>query len=116
MNALETLKKVNAEASAFELLKRVITRDKPFRSFSKLEPGIYPIWKFQLSEGKFGKRLRIELKDCLITLPERFIYDVTPESVDELNLGQYKMIYKGRDASRNNRILVDFEPDGNTEN
>ena len=98
--------------SAVEFFKQANKRNKPFRSFGKLELGVYPVLSIKrVTNAKFGNGLRVETKEFLITSPERFTIDLPDEIIERINTGQecIKMIYKGKDVTRNNRIDVDFE-------
>lgn len=94
--------------SALQLLKNA-SNSKPVANFDKLAAGDYFISNFAVVETKFGSRLRIDLGDKAVLLPERFTVGLTPEKVCELNEGNYILVYKGKDRAQNNKLIVDFE-------
>ena len=97
--------------SALDFLKKANDNEKPFRSFGELKVGeAYPILHFRrVTDKKIGTRLRIEIEDFLITMPERFVKGLTDELLEEMNSNRYRLLYKGKDSTRFNRIMVDFE-------
>ena len=96
--------------SGIEFLKAAKNGRKPFRSFANIALGTYPILSFDLVNDKnFGRRLRAETKDFIITLPERFINNLTDEILADLNKERYVMTYKGKDETKHNMVLLDFE-------
>ena len=62
-----------------------------------------------VNDKNFGRRLRAETKDFIITLPERFINNLTDEILADLNKERYVMTYKGKDETKHNMVLLDFE-------
>lgn len=89
---------------AFNLLKSV-SNNKPFTSFNSLEVGAYTVTGFTVIDTKFGKRVRVDMGNSLICLPERYTLGMTPEYLEELNNGPMKMIYTGRDPSKQNKYV-----------
>ena len=94
--------------SAFQLLKNA-SNPKPIANFDNLPVGDYFISNFALVETKFGLRLRLDLGDKILFLPERFAIGFTAEKVSELNEGHYLLLYKGKECSQNNKLIIDFE-------
>lgn len=78
----------------------------PYSNFDNLPIGEHSIHKFSIVSMENGdqktKRLRLDLADCYVYLPERFA--MTPEKCDELNRGKYVMIFNGKDAAHKNRL------------
>lgn len=94
--------------SSFSLLKNA-SCNKPYCAFSNLSIGDYLVTDFALVETKYGPRLRVDLGEKILTLPERYARDMTHEKVLELNDSPKWMSYYGRDPRKNNKILLDFK-------
>lgn len=94
MNAIQTLKSACAM--------------KHFVNFDNLPTGEYIVESMQRVTTPFGERIRVELKDVIVYLPERFTKVLTEEIVAELNTCAMVMIYSGKDPVQN-RLLLDFE-------
>lgn len=93
--------------SAFEILKNA-SNSKPTTNFDKLDLGDYFISSFTLVETKFGPRLRLDLGDKLVLLPERFSAGLTAEKIQELNEENFLLAYKGKDKTQKNKLMLDF--------
>lgn len=87
---------------AFNLLKSV-SNNKPYTTFNELNIGNYIVSDFIITETKFGKRVRVDLGEKLLCLPERYTIGMTPEYLNDLNKAPMRMIYSGRDISKNNK-------------
>lgn len=74
-----------------------------YQSFTSLEVGEYIVSKFTAVTTKHGPRIRIELDDTYMFLPERFSTLLTPEVLLNLNASPKMMIYGGRDTENQNR-------------
>lgn len=83
--------------------------NKPFKSFKNLAVGDYVIENFQRVSTTYGERLRIELFDCIMYLPERFSSIMTDSLLTELNESTVIMAYSGKDPNAQNRLLLDFD-------
>lgn len=83
--------------------------NKPFRSFKNLNVGDYVVLNFQRVNTNYGDRLRIELHDSVMYLPERFANLLTDEHLTELNDSTVVMAFSGKDHNAQNRLLLDFE-------
>lgn len=90
-------------------LLKSVCNNKPYTNFEKLAVGDYFISSFALIQSKFGLRLRVDIGDKVVILPERFAVLFTEEQIEELNRGEYIMIYKGKETSNNNKLILDFE-------
>lgn len=74
----------------------------------------YSIDRFEfLSDTKYGACVVVYINGDLLYLPKRFNKIFTSaDQVEELNKGpKHVLIYKGKDAKRSNRALIDFEMD-----
>lgn len=94
--------------SALEVLKTACL-SKSFKSFKNLDVGDYVVYDFQRIATDFGARIRIELHDCTMYLPERFSNMLTDEHLTELNDSTVVMSFTGKDPNAQNRLLLDFE-------
>lgn len=94
--------------SALSILKKECD-NKPYISFDNLPKGDYLVSSFDLIEIKtVGLRLRLDLGDKVVFLPERFSKNFTIEHCHEMNAGEYIFKYMGKDARNHNRLIVDF--------
>lgn len=91
-----------------EYLKKACI-SKPYRSFSNLANGDYEVQSFEQIKTSFGNRIRIELSDCVMYLPERFANILTEETIARLNESTIIMAYSGKDPNAHGRLLLDFE-------
>lgn len=79
-----------------------------FKSFKDLAMGEYLINRFTFVDTNFGKRVRIDVDGFYMYLPERFS-TLTEAEITTLNSSQKIMIYSGKDAKHQNRLLLDFQ-------
>lgn len=94
--------------AALDILKSQCT-SKPYTSFDNLPLGDYLISSFKLINLKnFGIRLRLDLGDKVVFLPERFSRNFTEQHCAEMNCGQYIFKYLGKDVNNHNKLMVDF--------
>lgn len=95
--------------SALNKLKTACIK-KPFKSFKDLTPGEYIVNSFVVVETKnYGQRIRINLDEFYMYLPERFQEVLDQAAIAELNLGPKIMIYSGKDVTDQNRLILDFQ-------
>lgn len=92
--------------SALDKLRAACTTKLTYKSFSSLTPGEYTVYEFSKVETKHGHRVRIMLDDYSMYLPERFL--LTDDEIAELNASPKIMVYGGKDASKKNRLILDF--------
>lgn len=83
-------------------------KSKPICSFEKLPIGEYLVRKFDFVETKFGPKVRVDIGDRFVFLPQRFSEGVTKEIVDDYNITPKIMSYSGKDASQFNRYTNVF--------
>lgn len=96
---------------SFEMLKKASTASS-FLKFDDFEIGKrYLVDRFEfLTDTKYGVCLVVYVNDDLVYLPKRFTKVFTSAAaVESLNKDEYVLIYSGRDATKNNKILVDFD-------
>lgn len=87
---------------AFLLLKKAANWSKPLVSFSQLPVGEYTVLEFSLVQTKFGPKIKADLGDKIVFLPNRFVKGHTAESVATLNTLPHLMIFSGIDYGRHN--------------
>lgn len=97
-------------SSAFEALQNACSI-KTFESFSKLTPGRYQIVHFKLIKTRYGKCVAVLIGRTYYYLPNYVSEQInSPKYIADLNTVRHEMIYMGRDASQNNRIMLKFDP------
>lgn len=94
--------------AALDVLKTACLK-KSFRSFNDLVPGEYIIQHFTLMNTNFGKRVRIDMDDAYMYLPERFAMGLNEAAIAELNASPKIMIFSGKDSKDRNRLILDFK-------
>lgn len=87
---------------AFVLLKKAASWSKPVVSFSQLPVGEYTVLEFSLVQTKFGPKIKADLGDKIVFLPNRFVKEQTAESVAALNTIPQLLVFSGIDYNRNN--------------
>lgn len=102
-------KKNDKKMSALELLKLAATPQE-YINFDQLTIGEHLVDKIEIGTTKDGKRLRVSLADnTYLFLPERFMKQMTPEIVEELNSHELLLVYGGKDPKCRNRLILDFK-------
>lgn len=98
MNALQTLKSA--------------CKKKFFKGFKEIANGEYTmeytVKRFTSIDTNYGPRIRMDMGDFYMVLPERIGEDLTVADLESLNKAPKLMIYYGRDTADHNRILIDF--------
>lgn len=84
---------------------------KKFVSFKDLTPGEYIVNKFTVVTTSYGDRVRIDLADSYMYLPEGYLKMLTPV-IEELNKLPKIMTYGGKDANHRDRLILDFNEVG----
>lgn len=97
---------INASSSALNSL-RFNCMKKKIASFNNLPIGQYVVNKFSIVETSHGTRVRIDLDETYMYLPERFT-KLTPDKIEELSKSSKIMIYDGKDSANKNRLILDF--------
>lgn len=86
---------------------------KTYKSFKDINIGEYNINRFAVVDCQFGKRIRIDLDEFFMYLPERFVKFLTDADIDQLNEAVPKvMVYSGKDAENKDRLILDFKDSG----
>lgn len=100
-------------SAVFDLFKSACVAVKPYISFDELAVGDYFIKSFAYVDTKFGKKIRLDIGECVVFLPNRFINAIGVENIDEkiaeMNQGQYVMLYRGKNKSQFNQVMLDIE-------
>lgn len=86
---------------------------KKYVSFDNLPIGDYIIESFRLVTTKFGEKVRCEIGDKVVFLPKRCIEEMDGNAniqlkMFELNRGKYWLLYRGKDVSQENRLMVEI--------
>lgn len=82
---------------------------RSYKSFADLKVGDYPVRKFGFADTKHGKRLRVDLTDFYVFLPERFqIENFPPSRIEELNSTDIILEFKGKEPGANGRYVDIF--------
>lgn len=95
-----------AESVLNELKNACVSRK--YQSFKDLQPGEYIVNSFSIVESSHGPRVRVDMSDTYVLLPERFTKILTAEKIQLLNFTQKMMIYSGKDSSNRDRLILDF--------
>lgn len=82
--------------------------NKVYRGFKDLQPGEYIVSKFFVVSTKHGDRVRIEMADCFMLLPERFIQTLNAELIETLNQTPKIMVYGGKNLAERSRLILEF--------
>lgn len=94
--------------NAIEVLKTACV-SKPFKSFKNLPKGDFVVHEFERVTTDHGERIRVELAEYIVYLPERFSKALTEEVIVELNKSTVIMSFSGKDPEAGNRLLLDFD-------
>lgn len=62
-----------------------------------------------IERTKFGACIVVYIEGDMLYLPKRFMKIIKADDIEKLNKIKHVMIYKGKDAAKSNRILLDFE-------
>lgn len=96
------------EFTAESVLNDLKSASRTYLSFKNIPPGEYIVNSFSIVESGYGSRVRIDIADNFMFLPERYSKIITAEKIDALNLTQKVMVYGGKDSSHQNRLILDF--------
>lgn len=94
------------EAIALCALQAACSKKK-YQSFKDLEEGEYIVSHFTIIETSHGRRVRIDLDDKYMYLPERFVKSIQ-QYIDVLNKSPKVMVYSGKDSSHRDRLILNF--------
>lgn len=96
------------EFTAESVLNDLKSVSRTYLDFKELQPGEYIVNSFSIVESGHGPRVRIDLDENYMLLPERYVKIITAEKIEVLNQSQKMMVYSGKDPSRQNRLILDF--------
>lgn len=96
--------------SALDKLKSacVGTNKNLVKNFDQLMVGEHIVHEFLAVETRHGRRVRIQLDTHYMYLPPRFNECLDDATIAELNSSPKIMVYGGKDATRKNRLILDF--------
>lgn len=86
---------------SFNKLKKACWQSK-LVSFDNLPIGEYVVSEFSLVSTHFGPKIKADLGDKYVFLPNRFAEGMTTTDVENLNKVPQKMFYTGKDATKRN--------------
>lgn len=98
----------NATSSAAMSALKAACSHKKYISFKDLSPGEYIVNSFSIVDTAYGDRLRIEMSNAYMFLPESILKKLKPELIDDLNKGPKIMAYQGKDVDNHNALILDF--------
>lgn len=81
---------------------------KVYQSFQTLSIGDYIVNHFSTVTTPRGDRIRIDLDESYMLLPERFFNLLNQEKLDLLNKSPKIMIYGGKDHLNRSRLILEF--------
>lgn len=84
---------------------------KTYQSFKNLQPGEYIVNQFSIVDTIHGKRVRVDLVDSYMLLPERFIHQLGQDQINVLNKASKIMVYGGKNSSDRDRLILEFRSD-----
>lgn len=96
-----------SKASAMSALKMACAK-KSYQSFKDIVPGEYIVEKFSIVESSHGKRIRVDIDDKYMFLPERFANMLSVDDINELNESPKIMVYGGKESGNRDRLILDF--------
>lgn len=97
----------NTSSAALNTLKAACTHKK-YVGFKDLSPGEYIVNKFSIVNTVYGERIRIDLLETYMYLPQSFLKTLKPELLDDLNKTPKLMNYSGKDPNNRNTLILDF--------
>ena len=97
--------------AALNTLKAACSHKK-FASFKDFSPGEYIVTKFSIVNTVYGERIRIDLHDSYMYLPQCFLKTLKPEVLEDLNKSPKVMTYEGKDGNNHNALVLDFNEVG----
>lgn len=82
--------------------------NRTYQSFKDIQPGEYIVNFFSIVDTKHGVRIRIDMAQEFMLLPERFAKTLTAEKISLLNLKPKIMVYGGKDSTNRDRLILTF--------
>lgn len=91
----------------------MVSAFKKYVSFDNLNIGDYRLHKLTLLTTKFGEKVRCDIGEKVVFISKHYIEELEPEKnlhlkLAELNHGKYWLLYRGKDISRGNRLLIEI--------
>lgn len=97
--------------SAFQSLKTACKAPTVYKKFDQIAAGEYTVLEFKFVSTRIGKKLVVVTTDFMCFLPDRIAKSLSSDEViAELNRTPCVMKYGGKDVTRHNRLILDFEP------
>lgn len=84
---------------------------KTYQSFKNLERGEYIVDSFSIVDTTHGKRVRIDMSETYMLLPERFFKQLNNETIAALNQSPKIMVYGGKETNNRDRLILEFRSD-----
>lgn len=99
--------------TSLDFLNLACTKEgKPYLSFKKLPIGEYYVENFKVVDTQYGTRVRVDLADSYMILPERFAETLTEDMIKDLNQRPKVMEYAG--VGERERLVLAFREVGYT--
>lgn len=96
--------------SAFNALKSAVKSSSAYRNFDNIDIGVYKVLEFSFVVTRYGQKIVVTTPEFKCFLPDRFSKSIqTAEAIAELNATRCVMRFSGKDVTRRNRVMVDFE-------
>lgn len=96
--------------SVFQALKSACKASTVFKNFDNIEIGAYNVVEFKFMVTRYGQKVVVVTEDFMCFLPDRIAKAIkSDEAIAELNSVPYIMKYNGKDTSRHNLVMLDFE-------
>lgn len=100
--------KKGLKMEALEALNVLNSCGKKYTNFGKLPIGEYPVEKFSFVSTQQGERIRVDLEDYFVFLPQRYFDNVCAERCAVLNKHNYIMVFGGKENTKAERIILSF--------
>lgn len=83
----------------------------PLKNFDQIQTGEYRVRRFSFAETRYGKKIKVETDFFACFLPDRFTkFIASDKDIADINTVPHMMIYRGKDVTQKNRIILDFKP------
>lgn len=78
-----------------EALNQVAACSKPYKKLVTLETNRkYQVYNAKLTHGKYGQSVLLELEQCVVFLPKRYVDIITPDHIRNFNSTEYAVVIK----------------------
>lgn len=95
--------------AALQGLNELNSCSRKYTNFSKLPIGEYPVQKFSLASTPHGDRIRVDLAEYFVFLPQRYYDKVDMEKCAALNKFNYIMVFNGKENTKGERLILSFK-------